>query len=89
MTKPKLNKAQEKRFDKKFPGPIHHSHETHLGANCKLILKQHLADELSREREKVLRKVRKGKIFVSSYGCIDCHELIPNTCDRCRRLRSS
>ncbi len=43
----------------------------------------------ARGREEALKKVRKGKIFVSSYACIDCHKLIPNTCDRCRRLRSS
>ncbi len=59
----KLTKAQEKRFDEKFPkGWIKIKLE---GWPKKEVVprgqaKQHLADELEREREKIIKIIEKG-----------------------------
>ncbi len=62
MSKPKLNKAQEKRFDKVVGGIVilekekeYHSFETIYLSEFTVAgvnkIKQHLADELARERK--------------------------------------
>ncbi len=63
MTKPKLNKDVEKRFDKKhkvitFLKPQEFEHEVKPEE-----LKSHLADELAREREKIVEMLEASKQY--------------------------
>ncbi len=64
MSKTKLNKAQNKRFDEKYPGVIYTEFKDELqggilkmgNVDQRFFLKQHLADELAREKKKSRRE---------------------------------
>lgn len=70
-----LNKAQEKRFDKKFPAPIYAEFVDHTGigqgtgnVDKSLHIKQHLADELATQKKESYEEGYKDGKYDEKHG---------------------